>query len=301
MSTLTIYRGVPGSGKTTDALKEVRDTPGTVRVSRDDIRFTNFGVYWGVDENLVTKLQYAAFKSAFEYGAPVISDATNLVAKDVRSQMELADKYGYDVEFRDFPVDVDEAIRRDAAREKQVGEKVIRSFHQRFIRKDGSLPPIPAIVKQDSLIFQPYVAPGPGFPHAILVDIDGTLAHMTNRGPYDTSKYADDDFDHTIANIVEQVANRHGQNCHIIVMSGRDAAFRDVTLQWMNDFDFGPDALIMRPEGDLRNDAIVKNELFEQHIAGKYNVDFVLDDRDRVVKMWRAKGLKCLQVADGDF
>lgn len=28
---------------------------------------------------------------------------------------------------------------------------------------------------------------------------------------------------------------------------------------------------------------------------------FALDDRDRVVKMWREQGLKVLQVAEGDF
>ena len=297
MSTLYIYRGIPGSGKTTEAMKHA--TRGAIRVSRDDIRYTNFGKYWGVDEQLVTSLQYAHFRAAFGTGLDVISDATNLVAKDARSQMELAAKYGYRVEFKDFPIDLDEAIARDAQREKKVGEKVIRSFHQRFIRKDGSFPPIPAIV--EPTLFEPYVAPGPGFPHAILVDIDGTLAHMTNRGPYDTSKYADDDFDDTIANIVEQVAHHHGQYCKIIVMSGRDAKFRDVTAQWMEDFDFIPDEFYMRADGDLRNDAIVKNELFETWIAGRYNVDFVLDDRNRVVEMWRAKGLKCLQVADGDF
>ena len=34
---------------------------------------------------------------------------------------------------------------------------------------------------------------------------------------------------------------------------------------------------------------------------GNYNVKFVLDDRNRVVEMWRSLGLTCLQVADGDF
>jgi hypothetical protein len=57
----------------------------------------------------------------------------------------------------------------------------------------------------------------------------------------------------------------------------------------------------MRPEGDTRNDGIVKNELFERHLAGRFIIDFVLDDRDRVVAMWRAKGLKVLQVAEGNF
>lgn len=57
----------------------------------------------------------------------------------------------------------------------------------------------------------------------------------------------------------------------------------------------------MRPAGDTRNDAVIKEEIYQAEIAGKYNVEFVLDDRDRVVDKWRELGLKCLQVAKGAF
>ncbi len=60
--------------------------------------------------------------------------------------------------------------------------------------------------------------------------------------------------------------------------------------------------LNMREAGDMRKDSIVKKELFDQHIRGKYNVRMVIDDRDQVVDMWRNElGLTCLQVAEGDF
>lgn len=57
----------------------------------------------------------------------------------------------------------------------------------------------------------------------------------------------------------------------------------------------------MRPEGDIRKDSIVKRELFEKYVRPYYNIEFVLDDRNQVVEMWRSLGLKCLQVAEGDF
>lgn len=57
----------------------------------------------------------------------------------------------------------------------------------------------------------------------------------------------------------------------------------------------------MRPEGDIRKDSIVKREIFENYIRDYYNIQFVLDDRNQVVEMWRSLGLKCLQVAEGDF
>jgi len=52
---------------------------------------------------------------------------------------------------------------------------------------------------------------------------------------------------------------------------------------------------------DYRDDRIIKEEIYREKIAPVYNALFVLDDRDRVVAMWRDLGLTCLQVANGDF
>ncbi|NBU34805.1 hypothetical protein EBS40_09370 [bacterium] len=52
---------------------------------------------------------------------------------------------------------------------------------------------------------------------------------------------------------------------------------------------------------DDRDDRIVKKEIFDAWIKDRYNVKFVLDDRNRVVEMWRSLGLKVLQVGEGDF
>jgi hypothetical protein len=57
----------------------------------------------------------------------------------------------------------------------------------------------------------------------------------------------------------------------------------------------------MRKLGDRRDDDIVKFELLEQIYEMGYEPVLVFDDRDRVVKMWRAAGLRCFQVAPGDF
>jgi hypothetical protein len=59
--------------------------------------------------------------------------------------------------------------------------------------------------------------------------------------------------------------------------------------------------LLMRREKDHRDDTIVKKEMYEDVVEGIHEVLFVLDDRDKVVKMWRGLGLKCFQVAEGNF
>jgi len=58
----------------------------------------------------------------------------------------------------------------------------------------------------------------------------------------------------------------------------------------------------MRKEDDMRKDAIIKRELFDNFIEGKYQIEFVLDDRNQVVDLWRNElKLSCFQVYYGDF
>ena len=131
-------------------------------------------------------------------------------------------------------------------------------------------------------------------PTAIMVDIDGTLAHMTGRSPYDYSKVHEDELDQVIASITKHYK-------HVIIMSGRPESSREATEKWLRKHDVRFEALFMRPTDDKREDSIVKWELYQENVAPTYNIEFVLDDRNRVVKMWREHGLNCLQVAEGDF
>lgn len=303
MSNLLILRGIPASGKSTFAREWVAESPETrVRINRDDIRFQLFGKYWGVDEGAVTMMQDAMLRSALRK-RDVVLDNTNLKARDVKSVLKIATETGAEVEFKDFLISLDEALLRDGAREarqqRAVGDEVILSFYNRYT-PNGKLPPIPTLDDEVSTAFEPYVYT-PGLPNCIIVDIDGTLADLSHRSPYarDEALYLKDGYYHHVFNIIEAYSI-YREELRVFLMSGRYDEFRSVTEEWL-DTRVLQDDLFMRATGDDRNDAIVKNELFEKHIAGKYNVDFILDDRDRVVKMWRAKGLKCLQVASGDF
>ena len=136
-------------------------------------------------------------------------------------------------------------------------------------------------------------------PDAIICDIDGTLAHMKDRGPFDWARVGEDVLDDNIAHIL--YLYQYETSAEIILMSGRDEICRDITEEWLDHNSVDYSTLHMRPKHDNRKDSIVKRELYEQYIKGKYNVLFVLDDRQQVVDMWRDLGLKCLQVAPGDF
>lgn len=129
------------------------------------------------------------------------------------------------------------------------------------------------------------------------VDIDGTLAHMHDRSPYDWSKVGNDMVDIPIAWLTSILF----RSVSVILVSGRDASCHKETQDWLAKNSICYTKLIMRKEGDNRPDEVVKEEIFNEHIRGNYNVRFVLDDRNKVVDMWRQLGLKCLQVAEGDF
>src|SRR3954464_9280241 len=98
--TLTITRGLPGSGKTTWA----RQQPGAVRVNRDDLRRMLHGGMLGLGwaEVQVTVAQRAQIEALLRAGVNVISDDTNLSAKVVRDLAALARQSGADVVYRDF-------------------------------------------------------------------------------------------------------------------------------------------------------------------------------------------------------
>lgn len=127
-----------------------------------------------------------------------------------------------------------------------------------------------------------------------MVDIDGTLAHMQDRSPYDYSKVMSDTLDDVIADITRKYKT-------VVVMSGRPESCREDTENWLRKHAVRFDKLFMRTTGDNRKDSIVKLELYKEHVEPNYNISFILDDRNQVVKMWREQGLKCLQVAEGDF
>lgn len=144
----------------------------------------------------------------------------------------------------------------------------------------------------------------PDLPTCIIVDIDGTLAHMDGRSPYDYSMVHTDLVDEPIRDIVHRYYTSNRQvipDTYVIIVSGRKDDCKESTEQWLQDNHVPYDEIHMRRAGDNRDDRIVKKEIYDEYIKPRFNVRFVLDDRDRVVKMWREQGLKVLQVAEGDF
>lgn len=275
-------KGLPASGKSTWAKIVVDDNPGKYkRVSKDALRAMLDNNRWsGTNEKFVVALRNTIIVETLKKGISIIVDDTNLNPVHENALKELAKENGATFEIKDFThVSVEECIKRDQQRQNYVGEKVIKSMYKQFLA--------PAPVEAPKI--------DPKLRVAIICDIDGTIAHMKNRGPFEWDKVDTDEPDRTIVRILQR------EYRHMLLVSGRDESCREKTIQWLRSHEIPFDQLWMRPAGDMRKDVIIKQEIYENHIKGKYNVEFVLDDRNQVVEFWRSQGLKCLQVAEGDF
>jgi predicted kinase len=300
VSSLTITRGLPGSGKTTWAKQQ----PGLVRVNRDDLRRMLHGgpvtdpELRGRAEKEVTAAHHAAVEGLLRTGAHVVCDDTNLRGRVVREFAELAAKCGASFSVRDFTdVPVQECVRRDSLRagDGQVGEDVIRSMHLRYLAGRALPLPLPVI---DENVGAPYEPP-PDAPRIVLVDIDGTVALFNGRGPYDVSRVGED---LPNAPVIAAVRAMHAAGHEVVFCSGRTDDCREATQAWLAEHVAVPHlALFMRATGDQRRDSVVKAEIFDKEIRSRYHVVGVFDDRQQVVRMWRALGLTVFQVAEGNF
>lgn len=132
----------------------------------------------------------------------------------------------------------------------------------------------------------------------VLVDIDGTVSHRTNREPFEYDKVLSDRPDHKTIEVITALW-RAGYK--IIFISARDDSCFEDSYEWLR-LNCPPFIkLYMRKTGDSRKDAVIKEEIYREHIEPFYDVFCVFDDRNQVVDMWRSIGLKCFQPEPGDF
>ena len=141
----------------------------------------------------------------------------------------------------------------------------------------------------------------------VVVDIDGTIAHMGDRIKYLKEKPIDWEAfygscfdDEPIAPIVELVQDLMEHN-FIVFCTARRESVREQTKAWLEKhLNVYCPLIIMRPDGDHRSDTEVKPEqLFK--LIPKAEIAFVLEDRKQMVDKWRELGITCLQVASGDY
>ena len=282
MKKVLILKGLPASGKSTYARELLLKEKGRwVRVNKDLLRKMCHDSHWSKhNEKFIIQLRNTIILMALEEGKHVIVDDTNFSSHIEQIKQLVQGKAKVKVDDSFLKVPVEECIKRDLKRLNSVGKDVIMNMYNQFVRQD--IPPVEY---------------NPELEDAIIVDLDGTLAIIHDRSPFDVSKCHQD-----LPNKpVLETVYKWQDSIKIIAVSGRTDDGKELTEKWLRENRVNYTALHMRKMGDMRKDSIIKQEIYEELIRDQYNIKFVLDDRNQVVKMWRDLGLTVFQVAEGNF
>lgn len=311
---LIILSGISGSGKTTIATDLCNKFEKHIRVNRDDLRKQLVGkldqsYYKRKDlnslEKQVTFLLFSQIRHLLQHGYTVLVDNTHLKESYIN---ELLSEFQHlvEIELKFIQTSLGICIKRVLNREvnkkwwefwKKVDFdtsyiiKQHNDFEKLLIKywgKDLIFPQVNTkIYNNTSLI------------NTIICDLDGTLCLYGNRNPYDRD-FENDELNYPVYLVLRQWLNDNPDKV-ITFFSGRNEKFRNQTEIFLTKyFDTSEYLLYMRPEKDQRKDTIVKEEMFNNYVLNKYYVDFAVDDRKQVKRLWEKLGIFVFDVNQND-
>lgn len=290
--------GCSGSGKSTFA-EELSKRENYSIVERDQHRKNmqlvlsggiqnpnaNFWSTWNwklekdITESVRESIQFLA-----KMGKDIIVSDTNLNKKFREEMVSFLESLGYEVEIKIFFLEYAKLLERDNKRKDSVGQQVIAHQYDTFMEQYGA--------SEFGIVKHVHT----GQPKAAIFDVDGTLAlHTSTRKPYDWSRVKEDSICKPTRAILNSLRE---QDYTIIILSGRDSVCKNETKEWLDENNVDWDSIYMRAEGDMRPDWIVKNELFQNHVANNYDVEMWFDDRPVVVRLANLLGIRCYAVGN---
>lgn len=289
MPKLIITCGLSGSGKSTYAESLVKT--GFVEINRDTVRFDHYckGVQdWGLykftkeRETYVSKVCWQDWRTWVEFGNNVVVSDCNLDKKYHEYWENLAEEAGYDFEVKYFDMSLEEAYKRDLRRGgKAVGRDVLNRQWKQWLKITG----------------RRVYEPDTNLPTAVVSDVDGTVAEMYNRSPYDWDRVGQDYPRLEIIKIIESYVKAGSHQ--LIFVSGRDGSCYNETRKWLTKYVSIPFQLYMRHEGDTTKDTLVKEEIVFNKLEPSFNIVAWFDDRPCVIRKIKDLGIQVCDVSRG--
>jgi hypothetical protein len=142
----------------------------------------------------------------------------------------------------------------------------------------------------------------------IIVDLDGTVCDVKHREHLALAKQWDafnaacvNDTPRAAELLVVTMFYRYAPYHRIAICTGRSEKYRFDTECWLVKYGVPYDLLFMRPVGDHRPDIVVKSEMGFNIACRGRGILFVIEDRQKVVDMWRSNGLTCFQNQPGAY
>lgn len=283
---LTLLVGPPGSGKSTLAKSYVTEG------------------YTYINQDSQGKDHLRLFNEALERNEPVVVDRMNFNVIQRLRYLEPAKAKGYTTRIVVLHESLETCMSRCVSRvghETIQDEKSARSALNTFFTKYERV--------QDSEADEvKRVWPSGAKDRAIICDLDGTLCNIDHRlhfvrgeGKKDWKSFFQELHNDKPNEWCVDLVNKFSTTHPIVYCSGRPDDHRKVTEKWLKDNNLWFSNLYMRSRGDHRSDDIVKEILLDFELLTRYTPYLVIDDRQRVVDMWRKRGFTVLQCAKGDF
>lgn len=289
---LEVLVGPPGSGKST--LAKRYEAEGYIRINADS----------------QGKSHRALFAAAIAEGKPIVLDKMN-AAKGQRAEwLAVAKKAGYSTGITVLHESKEVCRARCLARQghetvkdEKDAARALSFFFSHYDRVADD--------EADSVV---RVWPAGHKPSVVVCDLDGTLCNVDHRlhtvrgpGKKDWKSFfqgiPQDTVNSWCAAILIGISQRSGGH-DVVFCSGRPDDHRAATQEWLRKHLglLGAESpLYMRPRNDSREDSLVKEILLDFEILTRYKPDFFIDDRARVVEMYRRRGFTVLACAEGNF
>jgi predicted kinase len=304
MKQLTMLVGPPGSGKSTYSKNLIHDDGdhglSTVYVNQDSQRKEHFTI----------------FDQAIFDGKNIVVDRMGFSKSQRARYLDVARSKGYTSKIVVLHESYNTCLERcrkrfgkhETINDEQSARGALNTFFTKYER--------PAKDEANELVF---LYPEGDKPSAVIFDLDGTLCDVSHRRHFvqnivgqkkDWQSFfrgmVDDAPNLWCAELVESMSKNHV----IVYCSGRPDSWRSHTVEWLkkhNLFEFKNDDtncdfhLYMRPRSDSRDDSLVKEVILDFEILTRFKPFFMVDDRRRVVDMWRSRGFVCLACDEGNF
>ena len=309
---ITILIGVSGSGKSTYTRGILKSHPNSVRLNRDDLRRTLFGVeqtdrsyYQRPDfrscEKLVSEIVEQSIYDMLNQGRDIILDNTHLQKKYID---EILRRFNHltdiNLMFVHGTSKIDLELFRNRLLERYSNDPDPKEAVRYLDRQWNDYLKVREVFEANRNFPQttPQIKFDKSLPAVYGFDIDGTLALKGDRDIFDDSKLH---LDTEIQEVGEVLRALNSRGYGIIFLSGRQDSCKDSTQKWLEDNGLWPDGteMFMRAAKDQRPDYIIKEELLREQIAPKYNLLAMWDDRLQVTREYYRLGIFTHNVNQG--
>lgn len=132
---------------------------------------------------------------------------------------------------------------------------------------------------------------------AVIFDMDGTLCDVSGVRHHLLRSH--DPFRHfheasidcpPHPDVVLAARQAHEEGLAVLIVTAREARFRNVTAMWLALHDVPSDVMYMRATGDFRPDYVIKEEILTK-IKREFTVIEAWDDNPSVIDLWRSEGI----------